>query len=149
MDEIKDPSLKAQAKPGTTDSRCEPKSPAKATFHRSRTRISNDLLLSKLGTFFLAALAASALFITKRYDVRYFFGLGEENHWEGPKTFGIADKHVLPGSPKKEYAICTRVRDGIYTVDEVAGKNRTQCIVVGTEGTITGTGSIGIVAAML
>ena len=146
MNNTKEQSLKEESSTGAI--RNAPKhnvliTRPKSTPYRSRTRISKDLLLSRLGAFFIAILAATALLFTKRYDMGHIFGFGEERHWAGPTYFDTTSQHNPPGHPNKEYAICTRNRDGIYTVDEGLDKNRTQCIVVGTAGTIAGTGSIG------
>jgi hypothetical protein len=148
MDETKGPSLKEE-----TSTRAESHAPksirianrTKAAPYWSRRRISKDQLLSRLGTFFLAILAALALLFTKRYDIDYLFGFGEERHWIDSAPVDTISPHSMPGHPYKEYAICTRTKGGIYTVDEEPEKNRTQCIVVGADGTIAGTGSIGAI----
>jgi hypothetical protein len=146
MDKTKEQPLKEETSTGTKGDVLKHKGltkKTKATPYRSRTRISKDLLLSRFGTFFLAVLAAIALLFTKRYDMDHLFGFGGERHWTGPAHFDTTGKHSLPGHPNKEYAICTRNKGGIYAVDEGMNNNRTQCIVVGIAGTITGTGSIG------
>jgi hypothetical protein len=148
MNNTREQSLKEETNTGTIGNASSHNgliSRPKSAPYRSRTRISKDLLLSRLGAFFLAILAATALLFTKRYDMGHIFGFGEERHWAGPTYFDTTGQHGLPGRPNREYAICTRNRDGIYTVDEGLDKNRTQCIVVGTAGTIAGTGSIGTI----
>lgn len=116
----------------------------RAQTYRSRTRVSKNLLASRLGTFILAILGAVVVFVGKRYDIDDLFGTGIVQLWTGEVSSRPQDSY---GTPTREYAVCTRHKDGIYTVGEgeYASENgpTTQCLVVGTDGTITGTGSIG------
>ena len=137
MDSVTDQAPKEASIAATTPLLDGSNNRPKAQAYRSRTRVSKDLLLSRLGTFVLAVAAAVVVFLTKRYDV--------ESLWTDQQPANLQSDH---GSPTREYAVCTRNKGGIYTVDgdqsSGLGSTTTQCLVIGTDGIISETGTIGM-----
>ncbi|KIM26511.1 hypothetical protein M408DRAFT_180844 [Serendipita vermifera MAFF 305830] len=113
---------------------------------RTRNRVTKDLIISRLGTFLLALLAASVVLLTKRYDLESLIGSAIGQKWTGDTLSNSQDSQ---GTPMREYAVCTRHKSGIYTVEESSVSSEetsetrtTQCLVVGIDGIILSTGSI-------
>ncbi|KAG9036507.1 hypothetical protein FS842_003438 [Serendipita sp. 407] len=103
--------------------------------------------LSRIGTFLATLTAIFFFFIAKRYDldeVVGLLGLGSVSNLPGVSRPGMASND---GILNHGYSICTRSRDGIYTVEKRDDKeeqpHRSQCLMVDQAGLITHVGSIG------
>jgi hypothetical protein len=101
--------------------------------------------LSPMCTFLFALLAVGLLFTTKRYSLEEMLrsvGLYDDTMFSMGESIGVPN----PEGVKKEYAICTRHRKGVYTVNEAIEPGEdsvTQCMVVDEQGIIANVGSIG------
>lgn len=116
--------------------------PFRRTYRRSRA--TNSSFITRLGTFLVALAAAFLVFLVKRYELDEVLVrvLGAEDHLQVYRT-GAPSR---TGHLSRDYAICTRTKGGIYTLEERGNDpewaERTQCLVVDKHGTIAATGSI-------
>ena len=118
--------------------------PSSSRIYR-RHRTANTNFTARVGTFIVALAAACLVFLVKRYDLEEVFVrlLGTGEYLEAYRTGAPSST----GHLSREYAICTRTKRGIYTLEErgndLEWAERTQCIAVDSYGFIAATGSIG------
>lgn len=112
--------------------------------YQRNSRVSTQVLLSRIGSFLFASALALFVLATKRDDLDELLSLLPFNldiH-QTPSQQQVWESTAVPGTPEKDYIVCTRQKGGIYTVDE--SMPNIQCLVVNTEGYIVNTGSIGM-----
>jgi hypothetical protein len=109
------------------------------------THVSTKTLLARIASLSAAVAISAFVLVTKRYDIEDFVSVFQMSPQLRPW-----DSTIAHGTPAKDYALCTRSRQGIYTVDDrvTAGKEQSsttgvQCLVVNAFGLIAETGSIG------
>jgi hypothetical protein len=116
------------------------------------THVSTKKLLARIASFSAAVAIAAFVLVTKRYDIEDIVSAFPFSLNMGVIQMPLRpwDSTTAHGTPAKDYALCTRSRQGIYTVDDrvTAGQGkssttRVQCLVVNDLGLIAETGSIG------
>ncbi|KAG9023996.1 hypothetical protein FS842_005586, partial [Serendipita sp. 407] len=121
-------------------------------YRRVKNSATTSTALSRIGTFLATLAAIFFFFVAKRYDldeVVELLGLGSMSTLPGVSRPGMPSND---GTLNHGYSICTRSRDGIYTVEKRGDKeeqpHRSQCLMVDQAGLITHVGSIDSVKAL-
>ncbi|KAG8750333.1 hypothetical protein FRC14_000622 [Serendipita sp. 396] len=121
-------------------------------YRRVKNSATTSTALSRIGTFLATLAAIFFFFVAKRYDldeVVELLGLGSMSTLPGVSRPGMPSND---GTLNHGYSICTRSRDGIYTVEKRGDKeeqpHHSQCLMVDQAGLITHVGSIDSVKAL-